>query len=95
MSDGPPPAPPRVAVIVVLYNSRAVVAACLDGLRATRWPALHAVVVDNASSDDSAAFAEGHALGAEVIRSGVNRGCLLYTSPSPRDISGSRMPSSA
>ena len=24
-----------------------------------------------------------------------NRNCLLYTSPSPRDISGSRMPSSA
>ena len=24
-----------------------------------------------------------------------NTGCLLYTSPSPRDISGSRMPSSA
>ena len=24
-----------------------------------------------------------------------NGGCLLYTSPSPRDISGSRMPSSA
>ena len=23
------------------------------------------------------------------------QGCLLYTSPSPRDISGSRMPSSA
>ena len=27
--------------------------------------------------------------------SAVNRHCLLYTSPSPRDISGSRMPSSA
>ena len=26
---------------------------------------------------------------------GEDRGCLLYTSPSPRDISGSRMPSSA
>ena len=25
----------------------------------------------------------------------VGRSCLLYTSPSPRDISGSRMPSSA
>ena len=25
----------------------------------------------------------------------INMGCLLYTSPSPRDISGSRMPSSA
>ena len=24
-----------------------------------------------------------------------NKNCLLYTSPSPRDISGSRMPSSA
>ena len=32
-----------------------------------------------------------------VILSHVGRpgGCLLYTSPSPRDISGSRMPSSA
>ena len=25
----------------------------------------------------------------------LSHGCLLYTSPSPRDISGSRMPSSA
>ena len=29
------------------------------------------------------------------ITMGVLMGCLLYTSPSPRDISGSRMPSSA
>eukprot|EP00831_Metopus_contortus_P061898 TRINITY_DN5381_c0_g1_i2.p1 TRINITY_DN5381_c0_g1~~TRINITY_DN5381_c0_g1_i2.p1 ORF type:complete len:101 (+),score=12.84 TRINITY_DN5381_c0_g1_i2:189-491(+) len=27
--------------------------------------------------------------------SGMNMGCLLYTSPSPRDLSTSRMPSSA
>ena len=31
---------------------------------------------------------------ARMIRQQPN-GCLLYTSPSPRDISGSRMPSSA
>ena len=36
----------------------------------------------------------------EMIQMGENEGtillsCLLYTSPSPRDISGSRMPSSA
>ena len=31
---------------------------------------------------------------AEVVR-GLAERCLLYTSPSPRDISGSRMPSSA
>ena len=28
-------------------------------------------------------------------RHGLDRGCLLYTSPSPRDLSTSRMPSSA
>ena len=28
-------------------------------------------------------------------RNDLPEGCLLYTSPSPRDISGSRMPSSA
>ena len=26
---------------------------------------------------------------------GLNKGCLLYTSPSPRDVEESRMPSSA
>ena len=30
-----------------------------------------------------------------VQRTGWGKSCLLYTSPSPRDISGSRMPSSA
>ena len=30
-----------------------------------------------------------------VLRKDVYQDCLLYTSPSPRDISGSRMPSSA
>ena len=31
----------------------------------------------------------------EVIKISRNRICLLYTSPSPRDLSTSRMPSSA
>ena len=38
-------------------------------------------------------------MGCEVIHLGHDRGadevCLLYTSPSPRDLSTSRMPSSA
>ena len=32
---------------------------------------------------------------AEVEQSGLSRTCLLYTSPSPRDRTRSRMPSSA
>ena len=31
----------------------------------------------------------------KVVLAGEVRGCLLYTSPSPRDLSTSRMPSSA
>ena len=31
----------------------------------------------------------------EDMQNELVRNCLLYTSPSPRDISGSRMPSSA
>ena len=35
-------------------------------------------------------------VGVSVLEQGTTNGtCLLYTSPSPRDISGSRMPSSA
>ena len=30
-----------------------------------------------------------------LVITGEGRGCLLYTSPSPRDLSTSRMPSSA
>ena len=33
--------------------------------------------------------------GVQVWQLGVNNGCLLYTSPSPRDATLSRMPSSA
>ena len=30
-----------------------------------------------------------------IVKKAIEDSCLLYTSPSPRDISGSRMPSSA
>ena len=41
------------------------------------------------------AFAAGPAAGAPVPFSGAALSCLLYTSPSPRDRTRSRMPSSA
>ena len=37
----------------------------------------------------------GQELHRQLIESGKSMGCLLYTSPSPRDLSTSRMPSSA
>ena len=36
-----------------------------------------------------------HAPVCAIVRSGIITGCLLYTSPSPRDRTRSRMPSSA
>ena len=36
-----------------------------------------------------------HATGALLLQTGLLMICLLYTSPSPRDQRGSRMPSSA
>ena len=33
--------------------------------------------------------------GCQLIKGGYNKDCLLYTSPSPRDLAVSRMPSSA
>ena len=38
---------------------------------------------------------ERHSFGGEIIPTSNDRCCLLYTSPSPRDLSTSRMPSSA
>ena len=40
-----------------------------------------------------AQFAAGR--GADVVQDAAVQGCLLYTSPSPRDRTRSRMPSSA
>ena len=38
---------------------------------------------------------ERESFGTKLKKAGDMRGCLLYTSPSPRDVSRSRMPSSA
>jgi len=38
---------------------------------------------------------DGHMAAARTLKSRIERACLLYTSPSPRDRTRSRMPSSA
>ena len=38
---------------------------------------------------------DGHRVNYQAVGSGSGRNCLLYTSPSPRDGTRSRMPSSA
>ncbi|MFC0283239.1 glycosyltransferase family 2 protein [Camelimonas abortus] len=60
---------PAVTAIVVAWNSAAVLPACLAALAREQVPA---IVVDNASADDTVAVAEAH--GARVIRNARNEG---------------------
>ena len=66
---------------------------------ALRGAGIQAVVVDSLSSGhrefvpDDVPFVHGTILDSELVARTML--CLLYTSPSPRDLSTSRMPSSA
>lgn len=63
-----------VSVTLVTFDSAADLPRCLDALAAQTDPAAEVVVVDNASSDDSAGIAARHPVVARVLRNGQNRG---------------------
>jgi len=61
-----------ISVVVVNWNRKELLRACLESLRAQTGVAFETIVVDNGSTDGSAAVAEE--LGAKVIRNTENRG---------------------
>ncbi|OWY12213.1 hypothetical protein B6V72_13970 [Thioclava sp. F34-6] len=61
MAEPRPATDPALGVVIVTYRSSDVIAACIASLRAATGVALHVVVVDNASPDDT----------VEVIRAAV------------------------
>jgi glycosyltransferase involved in cell wall biosynthesis len=63
---------PRVSVVVPVRNGAAHLARCLDALRASDFAPFEIVVVDDASSDESARIAEAH--GARVVRLAARSG---------------------
>jgi GT2 family glycosyltransferase len=68
---------PLASVIVVCWNSAAVLARCLDQLLAQDHPNYEIVVVDDGSDDNTVAIAESARLTGEltIVRSPRNRGC--------------------
>ena len=68
----------RVSVIVVNWNRRLLLEACLDSLAQPQGVAFEAVVVDNGSSDGAVEFVERYAAAAtypiRLIRNPDNRG---------------------
>ena len=62
---------------------------------ASRWSGSVAVITGGASGLGAASATALAAQGMQVALFDMNEDCLLYTSPSPRDATLSRMPSSA
>jgi hypothetical protein len=52
---GPPDDPPRVLVLILAWNGRALTEACVDSVLATDYPRFDVLVVDNASTDGTPA----------------------------------------
>ena len=65
------------------------------GLADSRVLAREGAQVVMTDIDPDAGQAHANEVGAHFITQDVSEDCLLYTSPSPRDQRGSRMPSSA
>jgi len=62
-----------ISVIVVNWNRRELLRACLESLARQQAPAFEVIVVDNGSADGSAEMAERE-FGTHVIRNQENRG---------------------
>jgi GT2 family glycosyltransferase len=62
---------PRVSVIVCSYNGSRTIRDCCEGLRQLEYPDFEVIVVDDGSTDATAAIAEGY--GFRVVRT-ENRG---------------------
>jgi GT2 family glycosyltransferase len=65
---------PRVLIIVLCYNGITLTRACLRSLARLRYPHADVLVVDNASSDGTAATVRAEFPHVQVIETGANLG---------------------
>jgi GT2 family glycosyltransferase len=63
---------PRISVVIPTHNGAATLATCLQSLGASFWPPHEIIVVDDASTDDSAEIAQR--VGCRVVRLDENIG---------------------
>jgi GT2 family glycosyltransferase len=65
--------PAHVVAVVLNYNGRDETLACLESLRASDWPRMTTIVVDNGSDDDIAAAVAAR-FEVTLVRNGANLG---------------------
>ncbi|BCJ50807.1 hypothetical protein Asp14428_22820 [Actinoplanes sp. NBRC 14428] len=63
---------PTVSVIIPMYNDSRTIGLCLSAALSQTYPPVEVIVVDDVSTDDSAAVAAAHP--CTLIRSDVNGG---------------------
>ena len=93
----------KISVITVVFNAEHTIADTLNSVARQSHNDVEHIVIDGASTDNTATVIKRHINGLAKfvsepdtgIYDAMNKGCLLYTSPSPRDKRQSRMPSSA
>ena len=91
-----------ITFAVPCYNSAAYMRHCIETLLSAGERAEIILVDDGSVKDETPAICDEYAAKYPTIvkaihqeNGGHGEGCLLYTSPSPRDSTSSRMPSSA
>ena len=65
---------PLVSIIIVNYNGKRFLDACLGSLYRQSYPATEILLVDNGSSDGSVAYVREHYPGVKAIETGENFG---------------------
>ncbi len=68
------PPPPPVTIVIVNWNGRALMEACLPSVLATRYPHFETLVVDNASTDGSVDWLRARHPGVKTLALPENRG---------------------
>lgn len=66
--------PPLVSVVVPAYDVEDYVAECLDSILAQTYPRIEIIVLDDASTDDTAEVLSGYEDRVRVVRHDENRG---------------------
>ena len=96
----------KISLITVTYNSAETLTDTIISVLAQTYKNIEYIIVDGASNDNTIDIVKMYEsqFGDRIkyisekdkgLYDAMNKGCLLYTSPSPRDVEESRMPSSA